>query len=77
MDSIDLVVEALKKVPEKKLKIIGIANSIPIVDGHFDFKSIEERHDEIELAKLEATAYGGHTLNAVATLARLRAARKE
>jgi hypothetical protein len=71
--NIDRVVTALLKVPEKKLLIIELANTIPIVNGELDYAELANRQLEINLAISEAKVYGAHTLQAVDSLVRLRA----
>jgi hypothetical protein len=71
--NIDRVVTALLKVPEKKLLIIELANTIPIVNGELDYAELANRQLEINLAIAEAKVYGAHTLQAVDSLVRLRA----
>jgi hypothetical protein len=75
-ENIDRVVTALLKVPEKKLLIIEIANSITIVNGELDYGELANRQLEINLAVGEAKVYGSHTLEAVDSLVRLRAIRE-
>ncbi len=75
-ENIDRVVTALLKVPEKKLLIIEIANTIPIVNGELDYAELANRQLEINLAIAEAKGYGSHTLQAVDSLVRLRATRE-
>jgi hypothetical protein len=75
-ENIDRVVTALLKVPEKKLLIIEIANTIPIVNGELDYAELADRQLEINLAIAEAKVYGAHTLQAVDSLVRLRAIRE-
>ena len=75
-ENIDRVVTALLKVPEKKLLIIEIANTIPIVNGELDYAELANRQLEINLAITEAKVYGAHTLLAVDSLVRLRAIRE-
>jgi len=70
---IERVVRALKKVPEKRLLIIELANSIPIKNGILDQEVLKARQPEINLAVAEAKAYGSHTLMAVDALTRLKA----
>jgi hypothetical protein len=70
-ENLDRIVEALKKVPEKKLRIIELANEIPIKNGDFDPKVLSDRLAEVELATREAAAYGAHTLQAVDALLRV------
>ncbi len=66
------VIAALKKVPEKKLLLIELANSIPIKNGMLDIPTLQAKQAEINLAEAEAKAYGTHTIQAVDTLVRLR-----
>ena len=75
-ENIDRVVTALLKVPEKKLLIIEIANTIPIVNGELDYAELANRQLDINLAIAEAKVYGAHTLQAVDSLVRLRATRE-
>ena len=71
--NIDRVVTALLKVPEKKLLIIEIANTIPIVNGELDYNELANRQLYVNLAIAEAKVYGSHTLQSVESLVRLRA----
>ena len=75
-ENIDRVVTALRKVREKKLLIIEIANTIPIVNGELDYAELANRQLEINLAIAEAKVYGAHTLMAVDSLVRLRVKRE-
>jgi len=75
-ENIEKVVIALKKVPEKKLLIIDLANSIPIKHGMLDIDVLAEKQREINLAVAEAKAYGTRTIMAVDALVSMRA-RKE
>ena len=75
-ENIDRVVTTLLKVPEKKLLIIEIANTIPIVNGELDYAQLANRQLDINLAIAEAKVYGSHTLLAVDSLVRLRAREK-
>ena len=75
-ENIDRVVTALLKVPEKKLLIIEIANTIPIVNGELDYNELANMQLDINLAIAEAKVYGSHTLMAVDSLVRLRAREK-
>ena len=72
-EKIDRVVMALLKVPEKKLLIIEIANTIPIVNGELDYRELADRQLAVNLAIAEAKVYGAHTMQAVESLVRLRA----
>ena len=49
-EEIDKVVNALQKVPEKRLLIIELANSIPIKNGLLDLEVMSEKQREINLA---------------------------
>jgi len=75
-ENIDRVVAALLKVREKKLLIIELANSIPIVNGELDYRELADRQLAVNLAIAEAKVYGAHTLQAVDSLVRLRATRE-
>ena len=75
-EDIDRIITALLKVPEKRLLIIEIANTIPIVNGELDYAELANRQLEINLAIAEAKVYGAHTLMAVDSLVRLRANRE-
>ena len=75
-ENIDRVVTALIKVPEKRLLIIELANTIPILNGELDYAELANRQLAINLAITEAKVYGAHTLQAVDSLVRLRATRE-
>ena len=75
-EAIDRIIAALRKVPEKKLLIIELANTIPIVNGELDYAELADRQLDINLAIAEAKVYGAHTLLAVDSLIRLRAIRE-
>jgi hypothetical protein len=75
-ENINRVVTALVKVPEKKLLIIEIANTIPIINGELDYAELANNQLEINLAVAEAKVYGAHTMQAVDSLVRLRAIRE-
>ena len=70
-EDIAKIVEILRKVPAKKLRIFELANTIPIKDGLFDPVILEKLQPEINLAIAEAKAYGAGTLMAVDALVRL------
>lgn len=72
-DITERIIAALKKVPEKKLLLIDLANIIPIKNGMFDMPTLQAKQQEINLAEAEAKSYGGHTIMAVDSLMRLRA----
>ncbi len=69
---IDRIVSALKKVPPKTLLIIELANTIPIVYGQPDLEVLKAKRKEINLAEVEAKAYGGATIQAVSSLSRCK-----
>jgi hypothetical protein len=73
---IERVVNALKRVPAKSLRIIELANSVPMKDGELDYVKVADIQPEVNLAIAEAKMYGAHTLMAVDTLKKL-AAREE
>ena len=75
-EDIDRIITALLKAPEKRLMIIEIANTIPIVNGELDYAELANRQLEINLAIAEAKAYGAYTMQAVDSLVRLRAIRE-
>ena len=70
-EDINKIVEILRKVPAKNLRIIELANNIPIKDGLFDPVILEKLQPEINLAIAEAKAYGSTTIMAVDALVRL------
>jgi hypothetical protein len=72
-ETIDRVVAAILTVPEKKLLIVQLVNSIPVVNGELDYQELSNRQLEINLAIVEAKTYGSHTMMAVDSLVRLRA----
>ncbi len=65
---INRIVSAIRKVPEKSLLIIELANSIPVKNGVFDEAVLLKLQPEIKLAIKEAEVYGSHTLMAVEAL---------
>ena len=69
---IEKVICALKKVPEKRLLIIELANRFT-KDGGLDSDGLAQHQPEVNLAIAEAKMYGSHTLVAVDTLKRLEA----
>ncbi len=72
-EDIERVVAALKKVPEKSLLIIDLANRIPRKDGELDYDEVASIQPEVNMAIAEAKTYGAQTLMAVDTLKRLGA----
>ncbi len=70
---IERVVTALKKVPEKRLLIIDLANRIPMKDGQLDYDAVTAVQPEVNMAIAEAKIYGTQTLMAVDSLKRVMA----
>ena len=68
---IERVVAALKKVPEKRLLIIDLANRIPMKDGQLDYDAVTAIQPEVNMAIAEAKVYGTQTLMAVDSLKRV------
>ena len=66
------IVNILQTVPAKNLKLIQLVNELVGPDGDIDAKQVDERDDEIALAKLEAEAYANATARAIDTLLRIR-----
>jgi hypothetical protein len=71
-ENIERVVNAIRKVPAKSLRIIELANQIPIVNGIPDEKVMADLQPEINLATAEAKMYGAHTLSAVVAIANIK-----
>lgn len=71
-ETVERVFCALKKVPQKSLLIIELANRFT-KDGDLDYDGLAEAQPEVEVAIAEAKMYGSHTLVAVDTLRRLEA----
>jgi hypothetical protein len=71
-EEIGKVVRALQKVPEKKLLLIELANSIPKKGGDLDPAVLMDMIPEINTATAEAVAYGTQTLNAINVLVGVR-----
>ena len=70
-EDIERVVAALKKVPEKRLLLIGLANRIPMKDGQLDYDAVTAIQPEVNMAIAEAKMYGTQTLMAVDSLKRV------
>ena len=75
-ENIERVVNVLLKVPEKKLLIIELVNSIPIVDGELDYNTLVDKKLQINLATAEAATYGSHTIQAVSALLQMKPRRE-
>jgi len=74
---IERVVAALKKVPEKRLLIIDLANRIPMKDGQLDYDAVTAIQPEVNMAITEAKMYGAQTLMAIDSLKRVMALGEE
>ena len=73
----ELVIQALKKVPEKRLLISELVNMVSLKGGDLDHEELLELQPEVNLAVAEAKAYGGHTIKAVEALLRVPAVMEE
>ena len=69
---VERVYRALKKVPQKHLLIIELANRFAS-SGVLDYAGLAEAQPEVNLAIAEAKMYGAHTMVAVDTLKRVQA----
>ena len=74
---IERVVAALKKVPEKRLLLIDLANRIPMKDGQLDYDAVTAIQPEVNMAIAEAKMYGAQTLMAIDSLKRVMALGEE
>ena len=74
---IERVVAALRKVPEKRLLLIDLANRIPMKDGQLDYDAVTAIQPEVNMAIAEAKMYGTQTLMAVDSLKRVIAGGEE
>ena len=70
---IDMVVAALRKVPEQKLLLIEIANRVGVKRGELDYFELAKIQPEVNLALSEAKAYAAQTAAATMALINLRA----
>lgn len=68
---IDKLVMSLKKVPAARLKILELANEIPVANGTFAPFELSQRKVDIDLAIKQAEAYGERTNELVNTLTRM------
>lgn len=71
-ENIEEVINALKTVPPKRLLIIELANTIPLINGQPDINVLKDKQKELNLAATEAKAYGAATIRAVLALAQMR-----
>jgi len=76
-EDIERVVASLKKVPEKRLLMIDLANRIPMKDGQLDYDAVAAIQPEVNMAIAEAKMYGTQTLMAVDSLKRVIARGEE
>jgi len=74
---IERVVAALKKVPEKRLLLIDLANRIPMKDSQLDYDAVTAIQPEVNMAIAEAKMYGAQTLMAIDSLKRVMALGEE
>ena len=72
-ENIARVVGALKKVPEKRLLLIDLANQLCLPNGDLDIDQLVARQPEVNLAVVEAKAYGNATVKALNALKFLHA----
>lgn len=70
-NQLETIIEILRRIPEKKLLIIELANQIPIRYGNFDLEALSHLQTEIKLAKSEAEEYAKHTVQAVEQIIRI------
>jgi hypothetical protein len=70
---IERIVSALHKVPERKLRLIELANRVKIINGQLDYAELLNLAPEINLATKEAEVYGSNTIRMVDALVRVRA----
>jgi Tfp pilus assembly pilus retraction ATPase PilT len=70
--TINELVNALRAVPTKKLRILELANEIPLNNGAFDPYILDMKQKEIHLAIEEAKIYGSQTIEAVSALVTMR-----
>lgn len=68
---LDAIIEILRRIPEKRLLIIELANKTPRIHGDFDTSYLLDIQDEIKLAITEAKRYSKHTDEAVEMLTRV------
>lgn len=68
-EDIDRIVKSLAGVPPATLRIIELANRIPLNEfGEFDLDELGEVKEEVIVAIDEAKGYGAHTIRAVQRL---------
>ena len=67
------VVETLRHVPQRNLRVFEVAGALLLGDGSFDVDAAAQQRPELALAEAEADAYARATQSAVASLRRLPA----
>jgi len=72
-ENIERIVNALRKVPERKLRLIELANQVKITNGQLDYAELLSIAPEINLAIKEAEVYGSNTIRMVEALVHVRA----
>jgi hypothetical protein len=70
-DNIELVVAALRKVPEKRLLLIEIVNQVGVKNGEMDYEKLLDLQPQLKMAATEAKVYAGHTARAISSLLEL------
>lgn len=73
MSESERVIRALKKVPEKQLLLLDLAQEAVDTEGELNYQMLADRQREVNLAVAEATAYCEATTRAVRSLRRLQA----
>lgn len=66
------LISALKKVPEKKLRIVDLVDQVT-VNGEINYGLVSEKHKEFNLAEAEARAYIQLTQQAIFVLRKVSA----
>lgn len=67
------IIKALETVPEKKLRIIELANELVGENGELDYVRLDERKADVNLAMAEARAYSQGTEDAIKALTKIDA----
>jgi hypothetical protein len=72
-DDIEIVVKALRSVPEQKLLLIELANRVGVKKGDLDYERLQDMQPEVHLALSQAQAYAAETAKALQALVNLKA----
>ncbi len=72
-EDIELVVAALRKVPEQKLLLIDLVNRVGVKRGELDYMELAKVQPEVNLALSQAKAYAAETAVAIQALVGLGA----